>query len=125
MLLRPGDIETNPGPEKYAFLKFRHWNLNCLAAHNFITIPSLEAFITIRNYDTVFLSETFLDSTIAHDDTNLNINGYSMLRSDYPSNSKHGEICMYFKESLPLIRRNDLSNIQECLATEITVNNKK
>ena len=32
---------------------------------------------------------------------------------------------MYLKESLPLIRRNDLSNIKECLVTEINVNNVK
>ena len=32
---------------------------------------------------------------------------------------------MYFKKSLPLIRRSDLSNIRECLVTEIDVNNEK
>ena len=32
---------------------------------------------------------------------------------------------MYFKESLPLIRRSDLSNMKECLVTEIYVNRKK
>ena len=32
---------------------------------------------------------------------------------------------MYFKESLPLIRRSDLTNMKECLATEINVNNEK
>ena len=32
---------------------------------------------------------------------------------------------MYFKESLPQIRRSDLSNMKECLVTEINVNNKK
>ena len=32
---------------------------------------------------------------------------------------------MYFKESLPLINRSDLSNMKECLVTEINVNNEK
>ena len=32
---------------------------------------------------------------------------------------------MYIKESLPLIRRSDLSDMKECLATEINVNNEK
>ena len=32
---------------------------------------------------------------------------------------------MYLKESLLLIRRNDLSNLKECLVTEINVNNEK
>ena len=67
--------------------------------------------------DIVFLSETFLDSIIAHDDTNLDINGYAMLRADHPSNSKRRGVCIYFKESLPLIRRN-ISNMQECLVGE-------
>ena len=32
---------------------------------------------------------------------------------------------MYFKESLPLIRRSDLRNMKECLGTEINVKNEK
>ena len=32
---------------------------------------------------------------------------------------------MYFKESLPLIRRSDLSNMKEYLVTEINVSNEK
>ena len=32
---------------------------------------------------------------------------------------------MYFKESLPLIRRNDLTDVKDFLVTEINVNNKK
>ena len=31
----------------------------------------------------------------------------------------------YFKELLPLIRRNHLANIKDCIVTEISVNNKK
>ena len=53
------------------------------------------------------------------------INGYSLLRADHPSNSKRGGVRLYFKEHLPLIRRNDLSILQECLVTEIIVGNEK
>ena len=67
----------------------------------------------------------FLDSTVSQHDENIMINGYSLLRADYPSNSKRGGICLYFKEYLPLVRRNDLSILQECLVTEIIVNNEK
>ena len=31
---------------------------------------------------------------------------------------------MYFKESLPQIRRSDLSNMKECLVTEININDQ-
>ena len=61
-------------------------------------MPRLEVFLTTQNLNIVFLTETFSDSTIAHDDTNLDISGYSMLRADHPSNSKHRGVCMYFKE---------------------------
>ena len=34
-------------------------------------MPRLEVFLTTQNLNIVFLTETFSDSTIAHDDTNL------------------------------------------------------
>ena len=39
-----GDIEKNPGP-KYSSLKFCHWNLNGLTAHDGIKISLLQAYI--------------------------------------------------------------------------------
>ena len=68
LLIRSGDIETNPGPKKQSCLKFFHWNLNGLAAHNFIKLPLIESYITINNFDIVSLSETYLDSIILNDD---------------------------------------------------------
>ena len=125
LILLSGDIEVNPGPKRSANIKFCHWNLNGLAAHDFIKVPLIEAFITTSNFDIVCLSEAFLDSTIPDDDVNIQINGYSLLRADHPSNIKRGGVCIYFKESLPLIRRNDLTNLKDCLITEVNVNNKK
>ena len=125
LLLLSGDIEINPGPKRSSNIKFCHWNINGLAAHDFIKVPLVEAFITSNNFDLVCLSETFLDSTIPNDDVNIQINGYSLLRADNPNDIKRGGVCIYFKESLPLIRRNDLTNIKDCLVTEIDVSNKK
>ena len=71
----------------------------------------MEAFITSNNFDLVCLSETFLDSTIPNDHVNIQINGYLLLRADHPNDIKFRGVCIYFKESLPLIRRNDLTNI--------------
>ena len=53
------------------------------------------------------------------------INGYSLLRADHPGNGRHGGVCLYFKEHLPLIRRNDLNILEECLMTEIIVEKEK
>ena len=70
------------------------------------------------------MSETFLNSTIDLNDGNINIDGYSILRADHPSNNKRGGVCIYFKQSLPLIRRDDLSTMQEAIVTEISVENE-
>ena len=42
---------------------------------------------------------------------------------DYPSNTKRSRVCLYYKEHLPIIRRDDISNLKECLVTEIIVKN--
>ena len=59
VLLKSGNIETNPGPKKSSAIRFCHWNLNGLAAHDFVKVPLIEAFITAHNVDIVCLSETF------------------------------------------------------------------
>ena len=94
VLLISGDIETNPGPKILSTFKFCHWNLNGLAAHDFVKVHLIEAFITTHNFDIVCLSETFLDSTIPHNDENININGYSLLRVDHTNNIKRGGVCV-------------------------------
>ena len=38
LLLRLGDVETNPGPKKSSVIKFCHWNLNGLAVHDFLKV---------------------------------------------------------------------------------------
>ena len=76
--------------------------LKWFTTHDCIKIPSLRAFNNAQHFDIEFLFGTFLDSTIAQDDTNLNINGYSVLRADHPSNSKRGGVFMYFEKSFPL-----------------------
>ena len=67
----------------------------------------------------------FLDSTIPDDDQNIQTNRYSLLTADHPNNIKRRGIYIYFKETLPLITRNDLTNIKDCLVTKINVNNEK
>ena len=71
LLLLSGDIEINPGPKRSSNITFCHWNLNDLAAHDFIKVPLVEAFITSNNFDLVCLSETFLDPTIPNDEVNI------------------------------------------------------
>ena len=89
LLVNSGDIETNPGHRKSSPIKFCHWNLNGLAAHDFVKVPLIEAFTITHNFNILCLPETFLDSTIDLNIENINIDGYSILRADHPSNNKH------------------------------------
>ena len=73
LLIKSDDTETNPGLNKQACLKIFHWNLNVLAAHDFIKLPLMEVYIVTNNSDVVCLSETFLDSSISNDDNRINI----------------------------------------------------
>ena len=73
----------------------------------------------------ICLSETFLDSSISNDDERINIKGYNLLQADHPSNKKRGGVCMYYKEHIPIIKRDDFCTLKECLVTEIIVDKKK
>ena len=84
----PGDVERNPGPRKSSFIKFSHWNLIDLAAYHFIKVRLIEAFISTHS-NVLYLSETFLDSTIDLNDENINNNDCSILKASHPSDSKH------------------------------------
>ena len=75
LLLQSSDIEINPGPKKCSRLNFCHWNLNGIAAHDFVKV-TLEAFIEANNIGIICLPETFLDSTIPFNDERLYIKGY-------------------------------------------------
>ena len=74
----------------------------------------IQANITNQNFDIVCLSETFLNSSIQNDDHKLKIHGYNLIRSDHPSDWKKGGICIYYKEHIPLIRRDDLCTLDNC-----------
>ena len=119
-----GDIEENPGP-KYSSLTFCLWNLNGLTAYDSTKISLLQAYITQRNYDIICLTETFLNSSILSDDNRIKIDGYSLIISDHPSDSKKGGGCIYYKEHIPLILRDDINTLDNCLVTEIRSQNEK
>ena len=117
LLLKSGDIEINPGPKKSSAIKFCRGNLKWIPYAWLCKSTLIEAFVTALNFDIVCLSETFLDSTVPYNYESININGYSLLKVNHPNNIKQEGVCMYFKQSLPLIRRNDLSNMKEYLVT--------
>ena len=118
------DIEENSGP-KYSSLTFFHWNLNGLTSHDSFKISLLQAYITQLNYDIICLTETFLNSSIPSDDNRIRIDGYNLIRSDHPSDSKKGGGCIYYKEHISLILRDDINTLDNCMVTEIRSQNGK
>ena len=48
-----------------------------------------------------------------------------MIRFDHPSDSKKGGICIYYKQRIPLISRDDLCTLDNCLVTEIRSQSEK
>ena len=116
-LILSHDIETNPGPinKNSQCLTICHWNLNSISTDNFIKFPLLDAYILTHKFDTICLSETFLDSTFSDNDPRLCLKGYSLMRSDHPNNIKQGVVCIYYKDHLPLIPKPAVTQLNECL----------
>ena len=99
--------------------------MNGLAANNFAKISLLEAFNAIHDFDVICITETFLDSDYLDGDKRLGLQGYDMIRSDHPSNTKRGGVCIYYKKYLPLVKRDDIFPLSECLVCEISMKKSK
>ena len=69
------------------------------------------------------MSETYLDSNSAPRNDNLEISGYNLIRSDYPSNSKRRGACICYKNFLHL-RVLDIQYLHECINIELKIGGK-
>ena len=101
-----------------------HWNLNRLVAHNFEKDNFLEAYSTDNKFDTICLSETYLDSSILSNNDGLVIKGYKLVRDDHPGNIKKDVVCAYIRKAL-LMRCLFDTYLKKCLILEACINNKK
>ena len=123
VLLLSNDIEINPGDRfREGFLSFCNWNINSLSKDGFQRISLLEAHNTIYNYDIISLCETSLDDTIVLPEKLLN--GYKFISKNSPSGKKQGGVGIFYRESLPLKTREDLS-FNECIVVELRFPRKK
>ena len=73
-----------------------------MTAHNFKKINLLKVYNTINKCDFICLSESYLDSSIASDNDDLNIKCCKLHRPGHPNNLKRGSVCAYIRESLPV-----------------------
>ena len=123
VLLKHGDVQINPGPKKKEtrFFTYLHWNINSILAHNKLTL--LQAYNTIQYYDILYISETYLDSSVSNDGTILSLPGYNLARSDPPGNVK-SSVCLYYKEKLSL-RMINVSFLAQCALCEVTLQRQK
>ena len=126
IIILSSDIETNPGP-KHSFssqgLNICHWNLNSLSSHIKRKVSLLSAIISAHKLDIIYLSETYVNSETSPDDDNLEIPGYNIIRKDQLSNTKRGEVCVYYKNTLPFKIIN-IKYLQECITFEIRIGRK-
>ena len=97
-----GDAEENPGlkPSSKQIFSICHWNLNSISAHNYIKLPFLRAYLSTQRFHVICLSETYLVSDTYHEDANLQIVGYTLIRADHRSNARRDGACLYYRNSL-------------------------
>ena len=95
-LIHSGDIEIQLGPIKNA-LKFCHWNLNSVLAHDRIKVSLLEAYNSLHNYDILVLGEAYLSSDISHDETFIEGFGKNPVKTIHAGYEKAGFACILRK----------------------------
>ena len=125
-LIKPSsDIEPNPGPKLSPSKNFSicHWNLNSIASHDFLKVKLLTAYNLLHNFDIICISGSYLNSENFSSDDNFNITGYNMICADHPSGNRRGEVCIYYKESLP-IKMLNINYLQECICFDLKIGNQ-
>ena len=125
LILKAGDIELSPGPNKnsHSYFSCCHWKVNSLATNNYSDVVAIKVYNSIYKYDFICISETFLDSSFEPENKNLMLEGYKLIQSDHPSNTKRGGVCIYYKESLAVCLV-DITSLPECLVCEVTIQYK-
>ena len=96
------------------------WNVNSIAKDDFQRVRLIEAHKSIFNYDLISICETSLNDSIKLPD-------YLMTRLLYilnnPTNTRHGGVGLFYKNSLPVKIRNDLS-FDESIVVELNFSRK-
>ena len=123
LIILSGDVQLNPGPKHNVAqtLLVCHWNLSSICAHSFAKLSLLGAYVSVHKFGIICLSETYLDYSI--DNVSLEISGDYLIRSDHLSNKKRGDMCIYYKNFLPL-KVTGFRLLEECIAFNLIISNK-
>ena len=73
-----------PKPNPSHSFSICHCNLNSLVARNYLKVSLSRAYVAIRKFDVLCLSETYLDFSDFSDDDNFNLPDYNVVRADHP-----------------------------------------
>ena len=98
------------------------WNVNSLAKDNFQRVSLIEAHNSIFNYDLISICETSLDDTVELPD--ILLSDYTFVPANNPANSRNGGVGLFYKNSLPVVIRKDLS-FDESIVVELKFGRKK
>ena len=94
-----------------------NWNLNSLTKDNFQRVHLIESRHSMFSYDLVSVCDTVdLPETL--------LNDYSFETANHPLNRKHGAVGHFYKNSLPINIRRDLS-FEESIVVELKFGRKK
>ena len=80
------------------------WNINSIAKDD---IQRVEAHNSVFKYDLISICENCLNDSIKLPD--ILLNEYTFVHSKNPTNTRDGGVGLYYKNSLPIKMRNDLT----------------
>ena len=123
LIILSNDIHLNPGAQyQNNFFTFMSWNVNSLAKEEFQRVRLIEAHNSIFSYDMISICETSLNDSVVLPGSLLNL--YTFVPANNPANTRHGGVGLFYKNSLPVIIRNDLS-FNESIIVELKFGRKK
>ena len=123
LIILSNDINLNPGPHlQNNLFNFVTWNVNSLAKENFHRVRLIEAYNSIFHYDLISICETSLNDSVELPDNLLN--DYTFIPANNPANSRNGGVGLFYRNSLPVIIRKDLS-FNESIVVELKFGRKK
>ena len=125
LILLSNDIQLNPGPQpnlQNNCFNFMNRNLNSLTKDNFHRVDLIEAHNSIFNYDLISVSETNLDDSVELPETLLK--DFTFVPANHPLNIKHDGVGFFYKNSLPVNVRRDLS-FDESIVVELKFGRKR
>ena len=78
----------------------------------------LEVYNIAHKYDVIYISESYLDSTLPSNDNSLLLNDCNLTCPENPDNIKRG-VCMYYNENV-FLTIISTSYFDQCLLCEVT-----